>query len=181
MPSTATFVVPPGYLPINDTVGALGRSIKTVERLVAAGELDSKLIAREGRKPERVYSASDIERLKRENMRRRERRLATIPSNRQISAPPPATASVAISPDSLTALREAMSQLVLQRSAVPISQKLWLTLQEAAEYSGLSQTYLRESCIRPGDYREGENLIGVRGGPHGALRIQRASLDAFSG
>ena len=47
----------------------LGKSQKTVERLAAAGELRSMLEPREGRKPQRMYHAGDLQRIKQENVR----------------------------------------------------------------------------------------------------------------
>lgn len=168
--SQAPLIVPSGYLTLGDTLTELGKSVKTVERLVASGDLESKLIPREGRKPERVYSAAAVARLKSENDRRRERRQATVPATRQIPAPPRIT-SLAIPPDTITTIRDAMSQF-LASPPVRITDKLWLTLKEARAYSGLGRKDLL-------DLAEAGEIQTRKSGRRRLFR--RASLEAFQG
>jgi hypothetical protein len=160
------------WLTLAETVRELGKSQSTVERLVGSGALKSKLEPREGRKPERLYSAEDV------------RRFAggAEPNTRSVGLvkSPPET-RLAIVPDAISAVREVMTEWRNQPPPISIREKLWLTLDEAAELSGLSAGFLRDSMVASHNYREGENLIGIKAGPHGAWRIQRASLEAFAG
>jgi hypothetical protein len=170
--STVAAVLDGEWLTLAETVRTLGRSQSTVERLSATGQLRSKLEPRPGRKPERLYSEEDARRLA---SRIGEANTRSI----QVARPKP-EAQIPISPAVVSSLREAMAEW---RNPPPISirEKLWLTLDEAAELSGLSAGFLRESIVEPQYHRPGENLIGIRGGSHGTWRIQRASLEAFAG
>ena len=51
-------------LPLSEAPARRERSPKTLARLVAAGEVKSRTEPRPGRKPERLYHAGDIERLR---------------------------------------------------------------------------------------------------------------------
>jgi hypothetical protein len=52
-----------GWLSLAEVVERLHRSHSTVERLVARDELVSKLFSRPGRKPERLYSSTSVNKL----------------------------------------------------------------------------------------------------------------------
>lgn len=149
----------------------LGTSSKTIHRYAAKKWIEMRKRQRPGKKPENVCNPLDIEKLK----------------------PPPhvmaadrfgevENLSLATTEGKLTFAY--LFNELLRSNAPP--QPLpppapWITLEEAADYSGLSRTYLRDSCVGPEHYKEGENLLGIRGGPRGALRIRRASLEAFQG
>lgn len=165
------------WLTLKETIEALEKSSTTVERLVASQRLRSKLEPRPGRKAERVYHAGDVERLKRAEEEGRRQPALVLPKAPPVPAVP---APLALAPETRDLARELMERLAGPRP-VALTEKLWLNLDEAAEYSGLARTFLRDSCVEPEHYKEGENLIGIRGGPHNALRIQRKSLEAFQG
>ena len=61
--------------------------------------------------------------------------------------------------------RRAHPQPESERVPLPIDRKLFLTLEEAAEYTGLAQTYIRK-------HAEGRRI-----GPHGSLVFRRQHLD----
>jgi hypothetical protein len=159
------------WLPLADATKALGKSQTTIERLVAAEELRSKLEPRPGRKPERVYHAGDIERLVNNPT------LSHATQQKTMALALPDTLS-----DSLRRLVDVIAQQADERKAdrkvepepkpyVPLSEKLWLTLAEAAEYSGLARADLKRLI-------EKEKLIAreSRG-----WKILRKSLEAFEG
>jgi hypothetical protein len=128
----------------------LGKSQKTVERLAAAGELRSMLEPREGRKPQRVYHAGDLQRIKQENIRSQQPE----PKQPRLLAAPAVPNAVATF-DVLT-------------------KKLWLSLEEAAAYSGFSESALRGMI-------EQQAVAALKAGPHGAWCIRRKSLEGFAG
>jgi excisionase family DNA binding protein len=55
-----------------------------------------------------------------------------------------------------------------------LTEKLWLSLEEAAALTGFSVLFLTRK-IADG------TIAAVKGGPHGSWRIRRASLEAFEG
>jgi excisionase family DNA binding protein len=159
------------WLPLADATKALGKSQTTIERLVAAEELRSKLEPRPGRKPERVYHAGDIERLVNNPT------LSHATQQKTMALALPDTLS-----DSLRRLVDVIAQQAAERKAetdrkpeseskpsVSLSEKLWLTIEEA-EYSGLPRGYLLR-LIRKGQ------IVATK---TPSWRIQRASLEEFS-
>ena len=52
-----------------------------------------------------------------------------------------------------------------ERAGVPLERKLWLTLDEASEYTGVAKSYIREM------------IPGKRIGPHGAVVYRRQLLE----
>lgn len=146
------------WLNLNETMKALGRSSSTIERLAASDRLRSKLEPRAGRKPERLYHAGDVEQLK-------------------AAAGVHAVSETAIGSASQQQLTFAYVLRELLRRSEPAalpppSPRPWITLEEAAEDYGLAPAFLRKQ-IKAG------RIVGVRGGPHGALRIRRESVEAF--
>lgn len=144
---------------LDEAVEYLGKSPKTIERLVSAEILRSRLEPREGRKAQRLYHAGDLERVKTE----------------AISAPQPEPKEKKTTQEVAT-LTPALADVAarwLDRAEKP-EPKPWLTLLEASERSGLTTAYLRRVI------REGK-IVAVPGGPFGQLRVSRASLGAFAG
>jgi hypothetical protein len=168
------------WLPLSDATRALGKSQTTIERLVAAEELRSKLEPRPGRKPERVYHAGDIERLMNNPT------LSHATQQKTMALALPDTLS-----DSLRRLLDVIAQQAAERKAeadrkaeserkpsVSISEKLWLTLGEAADYSGLARADLLKLC-RTADPNSLAPSLTVR--KSGGWKILRKSLEAFEG
>jgi predicted DNA-binding transcriptional regulator AlpA len=145
------------WLTLAETVQKLGKSQSTIERWVGNGALRSKQEPRQGRKPERLYSAADIERLASQVQQANTRSIA-------LAKPP---SQLTIAPDAISALRDVM----MEWRKPP---KLWLSLEEAAAYSGLSESHII-GCVDTG------HIIGRKAGPYGAWRIHRASLEEYDG
>jgi excisionase family DNA binding protein len=55
-----------------------------------------------------------------------------------------------------------------------LTEKLWLSLEEAAALTGFSESFLARNV-------EQGTIAAVKGGPHESWRIRRASLEAFEG
>jgi hypothetical protein len=99
----------------------------------------------------RVYHAGDVVKVKEEGI--------------QTQRSEPQTA--------LAPLRRALVEQ-LQLPARQTAPRPWLMLEEAVESSGLCAAFLLRQV------KEGK-IKGIRGGPHGQLRILRASLETFAG
>lgn len=56
----------------------------------------------------------------------------------------------------------------------PAANALWLSIEQAAEVSGFAPSFLRGLI-------DTEAIAAVKGGPHGAWRIRRASLEEYAG
>jgi hypothetical protein len=156
-----TIVFPEGWLPLSEVITKLNRSPKTVERLTLQKELESKLLPIKGRKPLRIYSEQSVTDL----AARFEKRAERAPVRPKEAREPKSTA-IAVSSQSVTTLESLLTGW-LDR------QKLWLTLEEASAYSGLSGHFLMSQVF------EG-TVKGIKAGPHGAWRIQRESLENFN-
>jgi hypothetical protein len=173
------------WLPLADAIRALNKSQTTIERLVAAEELRSKLEPRQGRKPERVYHAGDIERLM---------------NNPTLSHAQQKTMALALPDtlsDSLRKLVDVIAQQASERKTeadrkaesepkplVSLSEKLWLTLEEGTAYSGLARADLLKLCQEAFQRQEAQesrppNALIVR--KSGGWKILRKSLEAFEG
>lgn len=163
--------IPSGYMPLPMVMNELGKGAKTVERLVKGGELRSKWVPRPGMKPERVYSAEDLTKLKESHAKRRERTALAVPSRPQSPRLDPLAA--------LNAILERWSKQPLQIPAPPtppepavrITEKLWLSLKEAIAYSGLAGADLIQQA------KDGKITSRKSAG----WRFLRRSLEAFEG
>lgn len=162
-------VIPSGWVPLSEAVQKLGRSAKTIERLVANGELASRLIPMEGRKPQRVFSADSIKALRERINKRAERAPLLTPQPR---LPVVHRSELALPENAIDELNDVVTRW-LNRPTPPISisQKLWLTLDEAAELSGLPRSAVADFAA------EGRITAMKRG----AWFVNRASLEAFAG
>lgn len=156
---------------LTKTAAILGTSERTLSRWQETGKIEVRKRVREGRKPENVVNPRDIEALKpsahimpAETSRELGRQEQTRPAS---SSPAPAFSLLPI---------ELISPLVrfLESAATPKTEAApFLTLEEAAAYSHLGTSFLRRAVRR-------KILAGGRYGPHGALRIGRASLDELA-
>lgn len=174
-------------LTIAEAARELDKSERSIERLVAAGKLDSRIETSSGRRVRRITAAS-LERFRE--------------AQALLRADPPPTDShvvptrnvgpggsdsrrteVALAvPDALSSFFERIMKL--QEFAAKVNaetaaeraaqEKLWLTIDEAAAYSGIAQSCLRE-LIAAGQ------IEALRIGAHRAWRIRRVSLEAFQG
>lgn len=147
---------------------ALGISAKTIVRYAIAGKIETRKRPRPGKKPENVYNPHDLERLL-----PRAHVMPAAPEAAHDSTEPKSNGLVRINDERFTFAY--VLQEILRRNAAPPAAPLpWITIEEAVASSGLSAGYLRRAI-------QEEKIEAVRGGPHGALRIRRASLEAFAG
>lgn len=142
------------WLPKAEAAELLGVSTREIERKAASGRIQTKRVRLPGDRSDRtVYSGEDIERVKRE----REQGVMQL-------APRTPLASSAMQEQTLAAVLKAAL-------APPTQPKPWMTLDEAAEYSGLTERQIRKL----------DRTQVLRGwGVAGNRRISKASIDAFS-
>ena len=152
------------WVALEEATKMLGKSAKTVERLVACGELRSKLEARDGRKPQRLYHAGHLQRIK-------EQAIPAPAAEPKRALLPAKTTEIAIAPNFVTTLNDVMTKWLNRPESIGVREKLWLSLEEAQQYSGLSRNMLLDLC------REGRVVACKSGG----WRIRRASLEEFEG
>lgn len=152
------------WVSLPEAAKTLQKSEKTIERLVKAGSIESKLEPRPGRKSERLYRAADIERLAQNG--HGSTAVARVPQ----SAVPAKMAAVQLAPEIMDKFRHVVIDgMSAYASQVPTHLKLWLSLAEAREYSGLSKPTLLQA-IRNGK---------VTAQKSGGWKIKRASLEAL--
>lgn len=158
--------IPPGYCPLAEALKILPVNDSTIERMVRDGRLRSGRIARDRRKPQRVYLIEDLERQAKEKKARETLR------PRDLAAP-----RSSAKPDAIAALMALLERLLPQQqqlaapAAPPAAPRLWLSLDEAAEFSGLAKCDLLDLCQA--------NVLIAR--KSGGWKIQRKSLREFAG
>ena len=170
------------WLPMTEATTRLERSAKTLERLVAAGEVKSRTEPRAGRKPERLYHAGDIERIRFQG--------ENGTGARGLSAGPRSAGGaelLRVSGETATLFRDVLERLADERKAERESHqlleerkltqellrsKIWLSRREAAEYSGIPIGALRE-LMKQGRF------VARRFGRQ--VRVLRSSLEAYQG
>lgn len=137
-----------------EAASILGVSEKTIERYAEKGQLARKERRIPGRVPLPVFSPDDIARIQKETMQ-------PTPAG---ASPAPGANLARISPrgDVVTLLAE----LLRAREPTP-SSKMFLTIEEAAAHSGLSETYLRRK-IKAGE------LVALK---DRGWKIRRGDLD----
>lgn len=172
------------WIPAEDACARLGKSSKTLERLAASGEIESKMQSVPGRKSRRVFFAPAVERIAHDWDERKRSRVADGAVSRQAAAETesPAYKTLIQVLDRLTSAQqpralagESLGNLpqkpltTVELNQAPV--ELWLTEKQAKEYSGLSRRDLR-SLVDDG------TLTTRRYGRE--LRYQRHSLEVFS-
>jgi excisionase family DNA binding protein len=142
---------------------ALQCAEKTIERLAAKGEIHQAFRPVPGRRPVAVFHPKDIEKLKPKNV------AVPFVLSQSEAGPNGAAETQALVPvgkapaDLLAALASALGK----PTALSVDKKLFLTIREAAEYSGLPKSYLRKLL------KEG-SLPSLRAGGY---RIKRSDLE----
>jgi hypothetical protein len=185
----------PDWLPREEVVRILGISKSTIERMVLSRKLRSKTTPRPGRKPERLYKAEDVRSIKGDKEEREQQALESLQrlsQQRKEAADERAEHNVVkdavrttvknLTPAGGNGFHASKFQDLLMRSlgakGGPLqadgTTQFWLSVEEAAILSGLSPSYLM-GIVETG------KVAAVKGGPHGAWRIQRKSLEAFAG
>jgi excisionase family DNA binding protein len=143
------------WMDAQETCAALGIQPRTLLEWAQKGHIDFKYQSREGKKPERFYKAAEVEKLRIEGPPRKQRR-------------PPLPGPALVAPKFNPPL-----QIAAPPAAPSLKEKLWLTLPEAAEYTGLTAGFIAGLVA----FR---HIVAVKGGPHGAWRVQRESLEQYS-
>ena len=163
------------WLTLAETASRLQRSEKTILRMCAAGELQRRDRPRPGKKPETVIHPADVDRL--EQAMRAPHVMPAVGSNGGAAS----TALAPIAPTALAELPHTTGVAIRTETPMPIDRllaslsrasappPLWLTIAEASEYSGLSQSLLRR-LIANG------RLPSIR---DRAVKVRRADLDTL--
>jgi hypothetical protein len=161
-----------------EAAAVIGCSVRTLQRYAGAGKIEIRTRPREGKKPENVCNPRDVDKL----LPAAHVMPPEDDAERSNDRTPPANGVPAVNNfgngkqiDTFFAFIAAITTIVATRQNVAKPEpRLWLTLDEAAELSGLTAAYIRDRA------RVGA-INAAAGGPYGALRIQRASLEAFAG
>jgi hypothetical protein len=139
MPSTAVKPAKSKTLDKREVIAILGKSKRTVETYIASGRLPCTYV--NGRNGKQAYfDPADVARLKREidNPVSSVAKVRTLAVERQQPAPP-APAALLPPPDYWADV----ARLVAALAPAPVTPpKPWLTLDEAAEFSGLPKSWL---------------------------------------
>lgn len=164
-PNNAPTLLTEGWLTLAEALESLGKSQSTLERLVGSRQIASRLEKRPGRKPERLYKAEDIARLRAgEGSHVTTREVS--PSVKKLTAGEGASAVISSLDAVMTKWGEG------QGSRVAIREKLTLTIAEASAYSGFGVAYLI-GLIDTGKVR------ALKAGPNGSWVIVRRSLEEY--
>lgn len=139
---------------------ALGVTTKTIERMAARNEIHQVIWKRPGRPAIAVIYPDEVERIWRQQHPDTKEGFA-IP--RESAASEPAREDRSVSP--ITALTQ-----FFERMRAPAEPKLFMTLREAAEYSGLPKVCLRRLI-------EDGRLEAITVNARGGKRIRRADLE----
>lgn len=165
---------------LEEAAAILKTSVRSLWRHNERGELEMRKRPKPGRKPENVVRPEDLEKLK--------------PQPYPVRMPAPqfhpeafSMTTPALTGNHLDRFLDALQNLGAQRAlpppaeparpapaAVDLDRKLWLTIPEAAVYSGFSSLKLR-AAIKDG------RLTARPDGPRGAVIIRRAALEEFAG
>ncbi len=133
--------------------------VKTVERYAKADKIRREYRRIPGRRPLPVYNPEDIEKIRQEN----------VPMTPAEPQPSQALTRKLDPAAFLSALLQNVQNGNGQPSKVRLSEKLYLTLNEAAEFTGLSKTLLRRKI------HDGE-LTALR---DGGFKIRREDLESL--
>ena len=152
---------------------ALNCSTKTVQKLATAGKLQSKAGVKlhDGPGLHTVYHPQDVEALRKE--RNPEAPPFLLPEMKPTSA---STAIVRRQPlstptDLVARLLETISETSKNGRTVKLSERVYLTLREASEYSGLPQSWIMREI--------NAKILGARYQEGVGYRIKRTDLEAL--
>lgn len=176
---TGPDALPDGFVTLAEAQDILGKSKPTIERLVATNRLERRIVRTPG-SPQaiRVFPRARLLELFEEE---KSKKAARPPSQ---LVPKPfggmgdflsriAAGIVALVPILEKHVENQRLQLTTP-SPVRVPEKLWLSIAEASEYSGLGRKYLRELAMT------GKIQALARGAHHG-VRINRKGLEDFVG
>ncbi len=140
------------WLTKKQAAAAMATSERTIERMAAAGKLTTRPRERPGKKPEPVYPPDEVEALKQ-----------TITPTVDLIPQPALPQAKPL--DHVTGILELMARAIARHDGR--QWKPWLTIEQAAEYSGISQTRIRRLA------HEGR----IRSVRDGETKVFRADLD----
>lgn len=145
---------------IEEAAAQLQTSVRTLWRYKKEGAIQTRKRQRPGKKPENVCRPQDIARL--------------MPSDVHVMPASAAGKEITIrrpAPKTWEGALERIATIMAVPASVAIGVKLWLSLDEAAAYSGLARADLLKLC-------QEEKLIARKSG---GWKIQRKSLEEFEG
>lgn len=154
------------WIPQDEACERLGKSSKTLERLTLTKDIATKMEPVEGRKPRRVFYAPHVEKVASAFSAKRKVRVANALS------PPSALISTAQATEAIHLLVQTLREHTTIPKPSPATLQLWLTIEQAAEYSGLSRADLKGLAA--------SGALQSRKSGRG-LRIRRVSLDNYNG
>jgi len=144
---------------------AIGVSPKQIERLARAGDLQQAMWKRpSGGQPIVVYAPDDVDKLARA---RQPTPFVMAPADAGKNGSGIALAARANGSALLQSILETVQTASQTRST--LSQALFLTIPEAAQYTGLTQAFIRRQC-------QSGALLAIK---DGGWKIHRARLDAL--
>lgn len=138
---------------------------KTIDRMAKSGKIQKELLKRPGQAPIVVFHPGDIERFK-----------PVVPAPYSIWGNPPLVMSDTES--NLSKCHEVGQVSTPMSKVSKVRLPLWLTLQEAVDYSGLPEAILRE-FIAGGRIPALDVGRGRRGGRWRIRKVDLRELDAF--
>lgn len=148
------------WLPKAAAANKLGISIRALERKIEAREIETAPRSRHGKRPETVCNPDDVDRL--------------MPTPHVM----PAASAAMTAPSeksSPAAALEIMAMLAAARAPKQQEQRRWLTIDEAAEHSGIS---IRTLQLATKDETHRQALGAWRDG--NKWKIDRAKLDSYT-
>jgi hypothetical protein len=189
MPEAAAKILSSEWLTTEETMTLLGIARRTVQEWAQSGFLHWKFQSVPGRKPERVYQRSEVENFrqhgppKREQAARPKKEIALRQpksrANDDWDVPIMAEIAIAMTTIAKHLAAPALPPAPVSGPAVRLSEKVWLSLDEAAEYSGLAKNDLLRLCQEADPNSFGAPSLVAR--KSGGWKIQRKSLEAFDG
>jgi len=150
-----------------EALSMLGKSDRSLDRLVAARKVQRTTRPRDGRTPEPLYNRADLERLTAVDAFPIAEEGGKQLTARRDAPPLPHPAQLAALVDFASAMRSLTAPSQAEASAIAMA---WLTIDSASAHSGLSATLLRR-LISAGE------LPALRDGRR--WKIRREDLDAI--
>ena len=173
--------IPPGFLTAAEAGKLFKRTKRTLLRQVKDGKVRGEWIEREDGNREVVYSQADLKKLKAE----RDRRTAARPPNQvegQMERRLVRNHPLRLLEELAERDRRVFLTMLQAQGQVPrLTEKVWLSLDEAVEYSGLAKSDLVKLCQRSWEWKESYPPPPLTVRKSGGWKILRRTLEAFEG
>lgn len=164
--------MPDGYVSLVEAMRILDKSHQQIDRYVKANEIESRMIHRPNRKPERIFLEASLI-LRRDKVQQRKE--VRPPSQLGPKATPASLQIANVALEKIAAagvgMASAFESYINKPRAVLISEKLWLSIDEAELYSGLARADLLRLA------KSGDIVARKSSG----WKLQRRSLEEFNG